>query len=153
LDDWREVGWSIQVNVLQRVLISFNHSIQAIALRVKDVAIQSKAVRSPVHCWWHCGPETECWDLFVRIIVLENFSNRFDGLQILVFVVVKVVKGIFIIWVAIAQREVDCDAKLDLTATEDIFEERVPCVEVQVDKLNFLVLGSPLDVKFYCTLL
>jgi len=59
-------------------------------------------VRSPVDRWRYCGTESEGRDLFVRVVVLENFTDRLDSLQVLVLLVVEVVKRIPVIGMAIA---------------------------------------------------
>lgn len=87
-------------------------------------------MRSPVDRWRYCGTKSEGRDLFVGVIVLKDFTDRLDSLQVLVLFVVEVVKRVPVIWMAIAQSEVDCNAQLDLTTTEYVFEERVPCMEV-----------------------
>lgn len=61
------------------MFVAVNDSVDAIDFRVEDVAINCEAMRCSVGVWWYSGTESENRDLFVRIIILKNITNRFDG--------------------------------------------------------------------------
>ena len=75
LDDRSKVGWTIKVDILYRVLVSFHNSVQSIYLGVKDVAIQGETVRGSVRRWGYRSTKAEYWDLLVRVIILQNIPN------------------------------------------------------------------------------
>lgn len=92
LNDWRKVGWAIEVDVLQCALVCCCDSFEAIDFWVKYVSIESKAVGCPVDCWWDSSTIAKDWDLLLRVVVLQNVSAGLDCLQVLVPVHVKVVE-------------------------------------------------------------
>lgn len=54
---------------------------------------------------------------------MEDITNRLDGIQVFILVHVKIVKGVSVSWVSIAESEVNGNAKLDFTSTEDVLKE------------------------------
>ena len=51
-------------------------------------------------------------------------------------------KRVTVARVTVGEREVNCNAKLDLTATKDVLKERVALVELKILKADTLILGT-----------
>jgi len=81
-----KVSWSVQGHVFDCSLVSLKDSIKAITFWIANITIESKAMTwsSIVRVEMEVGPESEGWELFVRIIELKNISNRFERLVVLV---------------------------------------------------------------------
>ena len=62
-------------------------------------------------------------------------------MQVFVLVHVKVVEGVSVGWMTITQCEVNSNGKLNLTASEDIFQESVTSVEIASLKCDFLIFS------------
>lgn len=75
---WGEVSGSIQLNSVDCVLVSFNHAINPLAFGVKDITVQGETVLCLLSFWWDDCTEAKSWDLFVRVIVLQNVADRLD---------------------------------------------------------------------------
>ena len=56
-------------------------------------------------------------------------------------------EGIALAWMSITQSEVNCNAQLNLTATEDVLQESVSLVENQVFESNILVPPASIQVE------
>ena len=107
LYNWSKICGSIQVHILERVLVSFDDAVQTVYLRVKDVTVQSKAVRGSIVGWWDYGAKAENRDLLVRVIILEDVTDGLDGVQILILVHVKVMEGVSLCWITITESEIN----------------------------------------------
>ena len=99
--------------------VCLHYTFYSIALWVEDVTIQRKTMICLLFVWWNCCAESECWDLFVVIIVLKNTSNWSYCVEILICRV-QGVKWISLLRIPIWHCEVNCNWKAYLTATEDI---------------------------------
>ena len=95
VEDFREVGGSIKVGVLNCVLVSVDDFFEAIDLGVEDVSVQGEAVRSPLTVGWDSATETIERNLFVRVVKLEDFTYVSDRLNILILFMVKVMQRIW----------------------------------------------------------
>jgi len=84
--------------------------------------------------------ETESWELFVRVIELKDIANGLKRLEILITTQILVVKRITVLWFAIAQSEINGYGKINFTAAENVFKERVSLLNTGVleDKLAVL---------------
>ena len=60
---------------------------------------------------------------------MENITDRFDSVEILVLVHIQVVKRVSLRRVSVTESEIDRDTKLDFAATKDVLEERMSLVE------------------------
>ena len=67
-----------QVHILQRILVGRDDTIDTVDFGIKDVSVESEAVRGRIRLRGHGCPKTERWYLLVRIIVLQDASNRFQ---------------------------------------------------------------------------
>jgi hypothetical protein len=79
------VGWAVEVDSVDRVLVRFNHSFEAVALRVEDVAVQCEAVVRLCDVRGDRGAEAERWNLFVGVVVLQDIAYRANSVKVLVF--------------------------------------------------------------------
>lgn len=55
INNRREVGWSIQLNRLKALMVSFENPLHAIAVRVLDVAILRKKSKTKHELYRHCN--------------------------------------------------------------------------------------------------
>lgn len=84
---------AVEIDLRDRVTIDLNDPIKTITFRVKDVTIDCEATRCTMRDWGYLGSETEHWDRFVRIVVLEDRTDRLDSLQVFIFVGVEIMQG------------------------------------------------------------
>jgi hypothetical protein len=78
-----KVGWAALFNMLEGIIISLEHFFKSIAFRLKDVPIDSKAV-TRIGTGWNDTTKPIDRNLFVRVILLKNVSNRAQSLEELV---------------------------------------------------------------------
>lgn len=112
-----------QLNLLQGLVVSQEHSFRLVALGIEDIAIESKAVRS--NCVWTVrkqSPETVEWKHLVCVVVLDDLHHCLDGLDVLVGLLdrIKVVKRVRLVDLAVRQRVVNCDMDTDFAPSEDV---------------------------------
>jgi hypothetical protein len=74
--DTRKVCWTIQLNLLQRRVVSIKNALHAVALWFEDVAVQSEAVRGRV-VWSSRKLTAEAvgWVHLVGVVVLDDAHN------------------------------------------------------------------------------
>ena len=101
VEDISKVSRAIQRASLERVLIARYHGFQAVHPRVENVSIQCKAMRRSVSVRWDRTTESIESDLFVCVVVLENFANISDCLQILVALWIKIMERILLSGISI----------------------------------------------------
>ena len=79
------------------MLVRLNYIIKSLDLWVKDITVQSKAVRSLRPMTWESSPVPIATEFLVAIVVLKDSTNAFDGFLILIVFWIKIVKrrGIF----------------------------------------------------------
>ena len=91
LANWSEIGRSVQIHVVQGVLVSLYHSFEAIDSRIRNVSIEGEAVVALLLIGRDLCTETKDWDLLVSVVVLQDGADLLDGAKILV--VLEVVDG------------------------------------------------------------
>ena len=74
----------IEANFVEHVLVNINHFVNAVDLRVKDVAVQRKAVRGNMSSWRERCTKTKYWDLLVRIVELKDVAHGANCVQIFI---------------------------------------------------------------------
>ena len=138
---WSKVGGTIEIHILQSTLIGWSDTLKSIDFRIENVSVKGEAVRGSVDCRWNCCTVPKYWNMLFRIIILKNFTNWLNGVKVLVFVHIKIVKRVSVRWVPIAESEVDCDVKLDFTSAKNVFEESVSLVELECLEINCLIFA------------
>ena len=88
--------------------------------RVKDIAIESEAVRGTVVVGRDRAAETVQVDHLVAVVELKNVTDGLDSLQVLIILWVEVVERFTAGWVSIRQSEVNSKGQINLTSTEDV---------------------------------
>ena len=78
LHDWGKVCWATQGDAFDGVFVSFGDAIDAVDLRVKDVAIEGKTVTGALALAEDSCTVTKHWYLLVAVIVLKNTPHRFN---------------------------------------------------------------------------
>jgi len=71
-DNRGKVCWTIEIDVIDSMLVGFNYSLKTINFRIENIAIQSKTMACSVVDWRNLSAKTKSRDIFVRIIVLKN---------------------------------------------------------------------------------
>ena len=95
LANWSEIGRSVQIHVVQGVLVSLYHSFEAIDSRIRNVSIEGEAVVALLLIGCDLCTETKDWDLLVSVVVLQDGADLLDGAKILVVLeVVDIVQGV-----------------------------------------------------------
>lgn len=74
------------------MLVSINHTLHAITLRVKNVAVYSKTMLNFVAVRRDSRSEAKHRDLLVCVVVLQDVTDGSDSIQILIPVHVQVMK-------------------------------------------------------------
>lgn len=77
---------------MDRMLVSINHTLHAITLRVKNVAVYSKTMLNFVAVRRDSRSEAKHRDLLVCVVVLQDVTDGSDSIQILIPVHVQVMK-------------------------------------------------------------
>ena len=101
--------WAVELNVLQCIFIRLQDAFDTFTLRVKDVTIESKAVRCGT-CMLELCTKAKCWELFVGVVILQNIPNRLKRLIILIFIQIPCMQRIMTTGVTIAQCEVNSNS-------------------------------------------
>ena len=104
------------------MLIALNDMIDSVTLRFKNVTIESKTVRSGARRW-NSSSESVSGNFFVRVIILQDFSNSFDSLYILITFWIFTMKRIPCFGVTIRQSKVDSNIQIDLASPENILHK------------------------------
>lgn len=69
------MGGSVEGNLLYSILVCLNHTLYTITFWIENVTIESEAVVGCFIVWWDCGTESECRNLLIMVIVLEDTSH------------------------------------------------------------------------------
>ena len=69
--------------------------------RVKDIAIESEAVRGTVVVWRDCTAEAVQVDHLVAVVELKNVTDGLDSLQVLIILRVEVVERFSLTWISV----------------------------------------------------
>ena len=123
--------WPIERSILERLLICAQNPIDPVALGVEDVTVESEAVRGCLGML-EFGAETEERELFIGVVVLQDISNRLQSLVILIVLQVPRVERVWTLGIPITESEINRDGQVELTATENVFEEAVPLLDAQL---------------------
>ena len=123
VEDFGEISWATQTAILNGMLVRLNYIIKSLDLWVKDITVQSKAVRSLRPMTWESSPVPIATEFLVAIVVLKDSTNAFDGFLILIVFWIKIVKRRGIFRKTIRAGEINGDRQIDFTSTNDIFQE------------------------------
>lgn len=95
-NNFSEICRTIELSLIDAVLVSSKNSINTVTLWAEDVSIESEAVtRLDILTFYELGSESIGWNLLIGIIILQNVTNCSDGLHVLVSgFVTHVVKGV-----------------------------------------------------------
>ena len=64
-----EVGGAVKIYLLEGALVGCLNSLKAVNFWVEYISVKCKAVRGPIHRWWHGGSIAEDWNLLLRIVI------------------------------------------------------------------------------------
>lgn len=95
-NNFSEICRTIELSLIDAVLVSSKNSINTVTLWAEDVSIESEAVtRLDILTFYELGSESIGWNLLIGIIILQNVTNCSDGLHVLVSgFVTHIVKGV-----------------------------------------------------------
>ncbi len=96
-----KIGRSVEINIHNCISICFYYSFNSIAFRIKNVSINCKTMSSSVIYRWYLCSKTKSWNILVRIIILKNWSNWLDCLNIFILIWIEEVQWLGIVWVTI----------------------------------------------------
>ena len=93
LDHVSEVGWTRKLYLVERVLVSGEHSGHTVDLRIANVTMKREAVRCPSASAVARYISTVAIQVYlvIAIVVLKNFTDILDCIEILVSILIKVV--------------------------------------------------------------
>lgn len=86
---------------------------------------------------WNSRTKSKKWELFIRIIELQNISHCIECLVILIIPKIVIVKWISILRSAITQSEINSYSKVQLTSTKDVLQETVSLLNLQLGESQF----------------
>lgn len=138
-----EVGRAVEVDVVDRVFVGVKYTVEAIAFRVENVAVECETVGGSsriIDSEAELTTKTKCRELLIRVVELQDIAYRLQCLEVLVAAQVLTVEGISIVGLAIAQSEVDCDGQVYLTTSKYVLQESVPFLYLCVSELELTVL-------------
>ena len=96
IEDFVEVGWTVQVAVLKGLLVVADYLCDTIHSWVENVSIECKAVRRALRVGGYGPAKTVEIDHLVTVVELEDVTDASYGVEVLVAVRVKVVQGVSI---------------------------------------------------------
>ena len=118
-----EIGWSVQISVLQSFLIMTDHFSDSVYSWVEDVSVECEAVGSSRRVGRNCPAEAVQIYHLVAIVELQNITDSADGVKILVAVWVKVVKGVCVTRITVRKCKIYCKCQVNLAATKYILQK------------------------------
>ena len=140
LANWREVGGSVQVHVVQGVQVGLDHSIETIDGRVRYVAVEGEAVVALFPHWTNLSSIAKDWNLLVGVVVLQNRANLLDSAEVLVVLEVgDAVQGAGGGLPAVGESEVDGNSQVDLAASHNVLEERAALLEADLEHIQVVL--------------
>lgn len=149
-DNLWKVRWPIQIAILNSSLVCLNHTVNAIAFRLKDVTIQCETVWCSAFCWWNQPTKAVKRNLFICIIVLQNFTNCPYSLQIFISPRITAMKRVAgLSWVTVWQGEIDSDIQVYFTPSKDVFQEVYCPSQVELYDMDLIRF----EFQFLCALL
>ena len=80
IDHRREVGRSVKLNGVQRMLISAHDAVDAGAVRVRRVEVEEELVRDAA-VRRKTSAEAESWEELVRIVIGDDLAYSADSLD------------------------------------------------------------------------
>ena len=113
---------SVQCASCEWMSIAFDAALNCCNFRVKNVSIQSKAMRSHFSIM-KSSTETIKRELLVRVIALQNRSNRLHGKHILIPIGIPKMKRLWLRNLSITQRKVHSNLQANFTATKNIIQK------------------------------
>ena len=140
IQKFREIGWSIKIAFLKCILITLDYGFNSIDSWIKDVSIQSKAVRGSIWVGWNGTSKSIESNLLVWVVELKYISNILDGLQVLIPGRVEVMKWALVSWISIGEGKVYGNGQIDLTTSKYILQEGVMLLNFEMIKLE--ITGS-----------
>lgn len=134
------MSWTIQICSLNSVLVGWQNSFKPIALRFKDVSVESKTMTCSVG-WWNLASESINWDFFIAVIILKDPTYRGEGLVVLVSIQVLAMQRVSILWVTVRQSEINGDMQTNVATTEDVVKEWAWSFDCEIRDFNLSFLA------------
>ena len=139
LEDGGKVCRSVKRHRIDRVLVSFNYTIQSVDFWVKDIAVEGKAVVTLVCVGRDGSTEAQSWDLLVAIVVLQDTTHGAYSIQVLVALHIEVVERTWARRRSVGCSEINSHGQADLAASEHIVKEGVALGDFQPRKSHLVV--------------
>lgn len=143
LHDWAEIGWSIELWILESFHVILFDFFQAIDSWIEDVTVEGETVRSLRLRRNHGTKAVKIYHL-VGIVVLQDTTYTLNGAKILVSIV-KIVKWVRLSWISIWSREIDGHSESQLATAEYVFNERVLLFDLQLIKLDTAIFALEIE--------
>ena len=107
--------------------------------RIMNVTIHGEEVPSCIAIGLDQTTEPVQVDHLVRVVVLNNFADVCNSLDVLIIWTV-VMKGVVTKRITIRCGEVDSKMEVDFTATDDVVEESVRFIDPELGQINGLLI-------------
>ena len=107
--------------------------------RIMNVTIHGEEVPSCIEIGLDLTTEPVQVDHLVRVVVLNNFADVCNSLDVLIIWTV-VMKGVGSSRITIRAGEVDSKMEVDFTATDDVVEESVRFIDPELGQINGLLI-------------
>ena len=92
VEDLGEVGRSVQLGLLESILVRLHNTLNTIDAGIKDITVQSEAVSGTCSVRRNGAAEAVQVDHLVCVVELEDVAHVLDRLQVLITARVEVMK-------------------------------------------------------------
>lgn len=92
--------------------------------------------------WIYAGAKPVHRNHLVRVVVLEDVTDRFERLKVFVLAqVTEIMQRAFLMWLFIRSREIDGNIQVDLAAAKHVVKEVDGWLCAELDNLDFSLTG------------
>ena len=99
-DDWCEIGRSVQLDLGKAGAVGGDDARDAVAIRIGGVKVDVKLVRRLAHRW-KASSKSNDGELFVCVVIFDDFSNCRQGLLVQRRTAVDVVQRSGRVWITV----------------------------------------------------
>lgn len=118
---------AVELNLLERGKIGIQNTLHTVYLRIENITVQRKAMRSTSHIWaiWNLPAKSVHRVHLICIIVLKNahYSRYGSCIIILIILRIQIVKRVWIVCWPIRHGIINSNMDANLASTENIVQE------------------------------
>ncbi len=104
------MGWTVQVDLADSILVGLNNAFNTITFWVENVAVERKAMVCSLIERWNRRSKPKSGYFFIRVVVLQNTSYTFNCVVVLVLIdITGVMQRVWFARLDVRQSKVDRD--------------------------------------------